>query len=300
MLISTQATILTQLVDDLNFSEAAKHLNMTQPAVSIAIKKLEEQYGVKVFNRIQGTGLVLTPEGAILDKYARRMVQLEKNMIQSLENAAKHIHDLVVGITPTAEENLVPLVFAQYSNLHPDTHIRVISDTIKTIYEKLKIYEVDLAIIEGRINDIKYRTLILDTDFLCVAVSPLNPLAKKQSITLAELKNENLILRLPNSGTRLLFEDSLAMHRLQANDFNIIMEIGSIATIKELVQKNYGVSIIANSTCVDEVQKKKLILLPIENMPMIREINLIFHRDFRHPEILSEIQTLYHLSRGKL
>lgn len=299
MLVSNQAIILSQLVDDLNYSEAAKHLNMTQPAVSIAVKKLEEQYGIKIFNKIPGSGLVLTPEGAILDKYARRMVQLEKNMVQSLDNATRQLHDLVVGITPTAEENLVPLVFAQYSNLHPDTHIRVISDTIKKIYEKLKIYELDLAIVEGRIHDDNYKALILDTDFLCVAVSPQSHLAQKQSLTLADLKGENIILRLPNSGTRLLFEDALSLHRQQLSDFNVIMEIGSIATIKELVQQNYGVSIIANSTCYDEVQKKKLILLPIENMPMIREINLIFHRDFRHPEILSEIQMLYRRSKNQ-
>ena len=71
------------------------------------------------------------------------------------------------------------------------------------------------------------------------------------------------------------------------------MEIDNITTIKELVQNNYGVTIIANSSCIEEVEKGKLILLPIENLSMVREINLIYHNDFTNIRLLQDIQKIY-------
>lgn len=75
------------------------------------------------------------------------------------------------------------------------------------------------------------------------------------------------------------------------------MEVDNINTIKKLVQSNYGVSIIANSSCLEEVDKCKLILLPIEKLSMIREINLIYHNDFTNIKLLSDIQNIYRKSK---
>ena len=71
------------------------------------------------------------------------------------------------------------------------------------------------------------------------------------------------------------------------------MEIDSVVVIKELVASNMGVTIISKNACRSEVQKKKLVTLPIENMTMVREINMVYYREFRHPEILRDIQAIY-------
>ena len=226
-------------------------------------------------------------------KYAKRMISLDNAARTGITNLYNNITSITVGITPTAEETFVPQVFAKYSLLNPDIHIKIISDTINKIYDKLKVYEVDIALVEGRINDNNFKNLLLDTDFLCLACSPSNPLSKKQTVTIDELKTQNLILRLPTSGTRRLFESSLLAHNKNINEFNVIMEIDNITTIKELVQNNYGVTIIANSSCIEEVEKGKLILLPIENLSMVREINLIYHNDFTNIRLLQDIQKIY-------
>ena len=160
-------------------------------------------------------------------------------------------------------------------------------------YNKLKMYEADLAIIEGNITAPHFTSILLDTDSLCVAVSVNHPLAKKQSVSLSELRNENFILRSSSAGTRSLFESHLISQNLSIHDFNVIMEIDSVVVIKELVASNMGVTIISKNACRSEVQKKKLVTLPIENMTMVREINMVYYREFRHPEILRDIQAIY-------
>lgn len=72
-----------------------------------------------------------------------------------------------------------------------------------------------------------------------------------------------------------------------------MMEVDNIATIKDLVRKNLGVSILAKSACMKEIHKLKLKVLPIENLSMIRETNIVYHKDFGHMEALQEISGIY-------
>ena len=112
-------------------------------------------------------------------------------------------------------------------------------------------------------------------------------------VTLDELKKENLILRLPGAGTRTLFEANLSSNNQSIDDFNVILEVDNIAIIKELVKNNFGVSVLAHNTCLSELKKNKFSAIPVENLSITREINLIYHRDFEYPDILDEITRLY-------
>ena len=72
-----------------------------------------------------------------------------------------------------------------------------------------------------------------------------------------------------------------------------MLEVDNIATIKDLIRKNLGVSILAKSACMDEFMKGKITVLPIENLSMIRETNIVYHKDFDHNDILGRILKLY-------
>ena len=157
----------------------------------------------------------------------------------------------------------------------------------------LKTYELDLAIVEGRISDERIRYLLLDTDYLVLAVSVNHPFAKRSMVTLNELKKERLILRLPDSATRNLFVAHLESNNMSIADFNIVLEVDNMATIKDLIRRDFGVSILARSVCLDELKKGKLALLPVENLSMMREINLAYRRDFAQPDILRDIMKVY-------
>ena len=275
-----------------SFTAAAQALNLTQPAVSHHIRLLEKEYGVTIFLR-GSKSIRLTPEGEILLKYARRLAAVDedaRNAIAAGQNGAAQLH---VGLTQTAGENLMPRVFAQYCEEHPQTHIHILTDTIANLYRKLALYELDFAIVEGILPHDNFPSILLDTDYLCLIVSVDHPFAHQQSVPLEDLKKEKLILRSKDAGTRMFFENFLWNQRESIQNFNIIMELDNIAMTKELVANNLGVSIIAKSACRDEIRAGKLAAIPIENGSMVREIHLVFHPDFTQTKLLGDFCQIY-------
>ena len=284
-------TLLT--VNELNsFTKAAQKLSLTQPAASQHVRQLEKELGVTIFVRGEGN-LKLTSEGEIVIKYAKRIVSLYQNLQQSLKDERRHARKITVGITHTSESNIMVEVLAKYSSFSEGTRITIISDAINNLYMKLKTYEIDLAIVEGRITDPNFNSVMLDTDSLILAVSNKNPLSKKSMVTLNELKKENLILRLPDSGTRNLFISHLESNNVSLDEFNVILEVDNVATIKDLVRRDFGVSILARSACANELKKGKMAGLTIENLSMTREINMVYHKDFEHTDLLQNIMRIY-------
>ena len=76
------------------------------------------------------------------------------------------------------------------------------------------------------------------------------------------------------------------------------MEINNIATIKDLIRHDFGVSVLAKSACLDELRKNKIVALPIENLSMMREVNIVYSQDFEHFELLRDIVRIYNEARG--
>lgn len=275
-----------------SFTKAAKHLNLTQPAVSQHIKMLEKDLGAQLFLRTDGA-LKTTVEGEIAVKYATRIKTLYQNLKQAIIDQSTHLTRLTIGITHTAESNYMVETLARYSSDNHGVLITIISDTIKNLYRKLKTYEIDMAIVEGKIIDNNFNHILLDTDYLILAVSKDSPLSKKKIVTLNDLKKEKLILRLPNSDTRKLFASHLQSNGYSIHELNIILEVDNVSTIKDLIMQNFGSSILPHSVLVDEIKKNKIIGLPIENLTMSREVNLMYHKDFNYPELLQEIVSFY-------
>ena len=294
-MLNSKLETLLKVYELKSFTRAAEQLSMTQPAVSLQVKQLDQELNVRIFNRSRGE-LSLTGEGEIVLKYAKRIKMLYKNMEQRIEDERRRVTRLTVGITHTAESNLVAEVLAKYCSGNEGVSIKIISGTIKNLYEKLKTYEIDLAIVEGKLMDPDFNSLLLDTDCLVLVVSNNNSLAAKNMVTINELKREKMILRLPNSGTRNLFISHLESQNMSIDEFNVILEVDNIATIKDLIRRDFGVSILAKSACLDELRKGKITVLPVENLSMVREINIVYHRDFEHTDMLQDITRLYNES----
>ncbi len=275
-----------------NYTLAAKKLNLTQPAISQHIRQLETELNIKIFNRV-GSELKITPEGEILVKYARRIVSMYADLESRLKDLKRHSKTLTIGITHTAESNIVAEVLASYSLSNKGTKIKIISDTIKNLYDKLSTYEIDFAFVEGKVTEKKYSSILLDTDHLVAAMNLNNPLAKNKIVDINDLKKEKMILRSKQSGTRSLFVTQLANMNMSIDEFNVIMEIDNIATIKDLIRKGVGVSVLPRSVCFSELKDHSLAILPIENVDMIREMNVVFVKDFVSMDILDDIISIY-------
>ena len=285
------ATLLT-VAKEKNFTKAAEKLSLTQPAVSHHIGQLEDELGTRIFVRAK-TGLRLTPEGEIVLRYAERLRSLYDKMLEELNDSERHMTKIRVGITHTAESNLITEILAKYGAQEDNITITVITDTIKHLYTMLAAYQLDLAFIEGKPSDSAFNHILLDTDYLACVLPVTHPLAAHSMVSLAELKSEEFMLRLPSSGTRCWFEAALLSINESIHSFNIAMEVDNIATIKDLIRKELGVSILPKSACMDELKKGKLAVLPIENLSMPREMNIVYNRDFSHTEILHDLVKLY-------
>ncbi|HHV95789.1 MAG TPA: LysR family transcriptional regulator [Clostridiaceae bacterium] len=297
-MIDIRLYTLLAVVEFKSYTRAAEHLSLTQPAVTQHIKQLEKELNIKIFNRV-GKEIKPTNEGNIVIQYARRNIALYERMKQSILDERRHIRRLTVGITHTAESNAVAEVLGRYCAKNPGTTITIISDSINNLYNMLKNYEIDLAVVEGKVQDPSINSLLLDTDALMLVVSNNNPLAKKSMVTINELKKQPLILRRPSSSTRNLFVAHLESKNMLLDDFNVILEVDNIATIKELIKRDIGVSVLARSACLDEVKKGRITVLPIENLSMIREINILYHSDFKQEDILQSIIKEYNLLKSE-
>lgn len=275
-----------------SFVGAAQALSVTQPAVSQHVKALEQELDVKIFDRSKGK-IVVTRQGEMVIRCAQKIVGLANSLKQELKDSLDNVEHLTIGITHTAESNPIAQALAKYSSEQSGITIKIITETISKLYEMLKSYELDMAILEGRMSDPDIRYLMLDTDYLVLAVSPNHPFARRSVVTLNELKKERLILRLPSSGTTNLFVAHLESNNMSINDFNVILEVDNAATIKDLVRRDFGVSILPRSVCLDELKKKKIEAIPVENLSMMREINIAYRSDFTGLESMKRIIQSY-------
>lgn len=276
-----------------NFTKAGEMLGLTQPAVSQHIKKLEEELDTQIFLRKKGE-ITLSQEGEIALLYAKRMHALQDKMRDKIKSAKANIRKIRIGITHTQESGYMIEALSKMALAYENLNITFITDTIKNLYTMLENFELDVLIIEEKPSNPDFSFMVLDTDMLTCMVSIQNPLAQKQAITLNELKKQHLILRLPTSATRVKFASSLEAIGESIDNFDVVIEVDSIATIKNLVKKDIGVSILSKGACVKELQKKSLVALPIENLSMTRETTIVYHKTFNHVEIIERIAAAYH------
>lgn len=281
------------LVEAESFTKAAEVLCITQPAVSHQIRLLEEELSIKIFIK-SGRLLKLTQEGEILLKYARRAAAIQETALRALEDSHHNFKHLSIGMTATAEENLFPQVVAEYCNSHGKTKVRIETGTLESLRSQLQAYEIDLAIVGGFIADDEFTTMKIDTDSLNLVVSPLNPLAKERTVDLERLKQEKLILRPTTTATRRQFEQFLNRNGETLKNYTVMMEIDNVPIIKELVHANRGVTVMSHSACLLEQLAGKLVVIPFSgDFLMVRELNIIYRNNYKHPEIADELRKIY-------
>lgn len=291
-MIDTKFETLLAVVNSQNYTQAAKKLHLTQPAISQHISLLEKEFNIKIFLK-NGKEFKLTHEGEILVDYARKISNLYKELDTRIEDSKTNTKSLTVGITHSSESNVLIDVLAKYCTLNNGIRIKIVSDTIKNLYDKLSNYEIDFAFVEGKNVEGNYSSVLLDTDSLVAVMSNNNPLSKLGVVDVKDLTKENLILRSSGSATRTLFENQLSYLNMSLNEFNVVMEIDNIATIKDLVSKNDFTSILPKSACISDAKNKTLTILPITNMNMIREINLIYLEDSLDKKVIDDILKIY-------
>ena len=192
---------LLEVISAGSYTRAAQRLSLTQPAVSHHMRQLEQEFGIHIFYKDKKK-LRLTPEGEILVKYARRALAVYRNARQAIEDSRICMSHIGVGITHTVGESCAA---GTGRILQPDarrTH-QYRYGHHKNLYDMMRSYELDVAIVDGQFPASGYTEVLLDTDYLCLVVSPIHPLARRASVAIGALQGERFIMRPKGSGHAL-------------------------------------------------------------------------------------------------
>lgn len=258
-----------------NYSRAAKLLNMTQPAISIQIKALEEYYNVKLIEKNNNI-MELTPAGKILYKYALEMDRLSKLAKAHVNNEAAIIKRYTVGATLTIGGYVLPPIIGSYKINHKNIDIILQVDNTEVIIEKLYRGEIDLGVIEGPFDKSSVNHEKFKDDELVLIVPPQHEFAKKDSVTIEEILSEKLICREPGSGTKKIFENYLAQQGHDPRSLVPYMEIGDITAIISLVQSGVGITVVSREAVKSLLEEKRIKEVPIAEGKIVREFNFIY------------------------
>lgn len=272
-----QLRVFSTVARTLSFSAAARELHLTQPAVSIQVKQLEEHAGLPLFERI-GKKVHLTEAGRELARYAAGVTELLREAEETLA-ALRGVRGgvLKIGVVSTAKY-FAPTLLAEFTREHPEVRIKLAVANREDVVRSLAANELDIAIMGRPPREIATADSPFARHPHAIIAAPGHPLAGKRRLPLARLAGEHFLIREPGSGTRG------AMERLFAERGVAIgasMEMSSNETIKQAVMAGMGVSFLSLHTVGLELEAKRLVVLDVVGLPVVRQWHATHLRDKR-------------------
>lgn len=285
--------IFCKLAENKSFSQTAEELHITQPTVSFQIHSLEKHYGVKLLERTTRE-LSLTAEGKILNEYAKKIIDLNRQAHEALNeiNGLKR-GELILGASTIPGEYILPKKLKSFQRKFPQIKISLkIADTEKIIEEVLE-KKLDLGVVGSKI---KHRDLIYD-EFVKDEIVLISSRENKSRCNLEDLKKMPFLIREKGSGTRKTMLDMLAKENIYPEDLNIVMELGSTEAIKSAVEAGLGISFVSRWAVKEEIRpgRKKLKILKIPGFSIKRYFYLVSNRKHTPPKI---VQVFRHFLLG--
>ena len=259
----------------MNFTRASEKLNITQPAVSQHIRFLEKHYNTKLF-RYEGKKLRLTGAGEILRNASLTMmhdeISLQSAMVKSEEE-----EEIRFGATRTVGDVLMGSILEKYLRKYPDADIHMIVDNTQGLLKRLDDGEIDFALVEGFFKKTEYDFRKFSDENYIAVCGPVYPF-KKTPDRIEDLFGERLLMREKGSGTREVLERWLDSHNLSAEDFDKVMEVGSLHTIKELTKAGCGITFLYEAAVREELKTGALMRIPLKDFRVSHEFTFIWRR----------------------
>ncbi len=258
-----------------SFSKTSEIIHLTQPAVSLQIQALEEQYETKLFDR-SGTSISLTTAGEILYKYSKNILSQYAEVEREIGKITGLIKGSIkVGAGTTIGNYILPSVIIDFKRVHPKIKINVFIGNARRIVDLLNSGFIDFGIVGVLTAKTKIKAEPLIADELGVIVPSAHPWVKKKVVSVAELTREPFIFREDGSGTRQVIEKYLSRHGISAMDLHIVSTLGSTGSIKEAVESGMGVSILSKWAVRKEVKNGILKFIVPKEGKILREFILV-------------------------
>ncbi len=255
-----------------NVTKAAEHLAMSQSACSGALKDLETQYDVQLFDRV-GKRLQTNELGRVLRPKAEALIAMAQELEQDLRRH-KEVGKIKVGATLTIGNYLAVPLITQFMQ-SPGAGVSLAVANTRVIAEKLLNFDIDIGMLEGEYHHPDLDVIPWQEDELICFCAPHHPLAGKSALTDADLVNAQWILRERGSGTRQTFER--AMSGLLPH-MHILLELQHTEGIKRAVEDGLGISCLSRISLKDAFQRGSLIPLPVPQRNFHRVFYAALHR----------------------
>jgi DNA-binding transcriptional LysR family regulator len=269
-----QLEVLIAVANERGFSRAADKLYRTQPAISQAIRRLEEEVGEPLFDRSSKDG-TMTASGQVLLKYAQQIINLRRDA----KLAVKELKDLQRGkVTLGANEYTVMYllpVISVYRVRHPHIKIEVKRDLASRIPSEVLKRDVEIGIVSFHPPDPALQTVPVATDELALIVAPKHPLAGKKIVSVKELGVETFIAHNVRSPYREKVVQTFEKHR---TPLNISMELPTLEAIKRFVEQGMGVALVPRLAAQAEIGRGQVVAITVREMRLERKLYLIYRK----------------------
>ena len=269
-------TFLT-VCQTMNFTAAAKLLNITQPAVSQHIHFLEEQYNTTLFI-YKNKHLFLTRSGEILRKHLLAMKIDEMAVMEEIKSDSSGIESLSIGVTMTIGEYAITDKLANFLIQHPEINIHLHYGNTSQLLNLLDNGQISMAIVEGNYPRKDYSHKKYSTeDYIAVCAASHNFITDHPH-TISDLVCERLLVRENGSGTRNIFEQSLLARGLHISDFLHYTEVENMHTIIGLLKRDCGISFLYKIAVENELQSGILKEISLDDFKIQHDFDVIWKK----------------------
>jgi DNA-binding transcriptional LysR family regulator len=269
-----QLAAFVAVVEKKSFSQAAERLGVTQPAVSLQIRALEERLGTQLLDR-SGRRVEPTEAGKLLYRNAQKMLQLEHNLVEELGQEDGDLRGtLAIGASTGPGGHLVPLLLCEFQREHPSLGVSLtISDT-HAVIEQVADRTIELGVVGAsrRHRSLEFEPLARDE--IVLAVPPGHPSAGK-TIPLSRLSKETVLAMQPGAGVRQVVEEELRAAGLNLREIATRLELGLQESVKSAVAAGYGVTFISRTAIEGELAAGTLAAARVEGIDPARQIYVV-------------------------
>ena len=277
-----------KLCETLNFTQAAKELHITQPAVTKHIQALENDYQTKLFT-FSGKQCHLTTSG-------QELLDLLVTMNNDIQHFKSHLNQeqtpINFGATLTIGDYVLNESLATILYKHPNVQIKMLVDNTETLLKDIDQGKIDFALIEGFFSKEKYDYLPYKTEPFIAVASPKAGLNDK-TYTLKELLDYPIIIREQGSGTREMLEITLKEANLAITDFHHISEIGSLNAICHLITNNLGITFVYQSVVQKALDSGELFKIKLDLPPLSHDFTFVWRKNSQFKTLYQEMFKLF-------
>jgi DNA-binding transcriptional LysR family regulator len=270
----SELRVFLKVAAERSFSRAAMKLHRTQPAVSQAVRRLEDSVGERLFDRATKDAS-LTDAGRLLRDYAERLLRLS----EEAETAVRDLRDLrrgrvLVGANEASVHAVLPLI-ARFRNSHPLVHVDVRRIPARQLGAEVAQGGLDFGVLTFQPAEPRLGSVVLGQDELVMLVHPTHPLAGSNEVTLAECAHHTVIAHNDPSHVR---DRVLRLFEQQHIPANILISLPSLEGIKRAVAMQLGVALLPRRCAELEISRGELVALAIPEVRIRRQVRLIYRK----------------------